>query len=110
MSSIPPPSTHRVALYARVSTEDQADRGTIDSQRRFLRDYARLYGLEVASEYVDDGWSGTIPLRERPDGLRLLEDARAGRFQTVVVYRLDRLSRSLVALLDAHVELERVGV
>lgn len=100
----------RVALYARVSTEDQADRGTIDAQRRFLRDYARLYGMEVAGEYVDDGWSGTIPLRERPDGLRLLEDARSGRFQVVVIYRLDRLSRSLAALLDAHTELERTGV
>src|SRR5262245_11375888 len=75
-----------------------------------LRTLARAYGWDVAGEYVDDGVSGTIPLEERPQGARLLADARAGRFAEVVSYRLDRLGRSLRALLDAHDALERAGV
>jgi site-specific DNA recombinase len=110
MSSLPNPAPQHVALYARVSTEDQADRGTVQGQRDFLRSFTQLYGMEVAGEYVDDGFSGTLPLDRRPDGRRLLEDAEAGKFAVVLVYRLDRLGRSLVALLDAHDRLERAGV
>jgi site-specific DNA recombinase len=103
-------TSERVALYSRVSTEDQTDRGTIQAQRAFLTDFARLYGLEIGGEYVDDGFSGTIALDHRPDGARLLEDARQGRFGTVLVYRLDRLGRSLTALLEAHMVLAAAGV
>ena len=86
----------------RVSTADQADRGTIDAQRDFLRQFASLYQLPVADEYADDGVTGTLPLGERPEGWRLLQDAEAGRFGCVLVYRLTRLGRSLKALTDAH--------
>jgi site-specific DNA recombinase len=102
--------TERVALYSRVSTDDQTDRGTIKGQRDFLTNFAQLYGLEVGGEYIDDGFSGTLPLGVRPDGRRLLEDARQGRFSVVLVYRLDRLGRSLSALLEALAALEQLGV
>src|SRR6266511_1017815 len=102
--------SQRVALYARVSTEDQAERETIDTQRHFLRNFAKLYSLNVAVEYAEVGVSGTIPLHKRPGGLRLLEDAKAHRFGVVVVYRVDRLGRSLTALLDAHTALNQMGV
>src|SRR5215212_11419643 len=91
-----------VAIYARVSTEDQAERATIQSQLDFLRRFVDLHDLPVTGEYVDDGISGTVPLAERPEGQRLLLDAEAGRFGVVLVYRLDRLGRSLRSLLDAH--------
>ena len=80
-----------VAIYARVSTEDQAERATIQSQLDFLRRYVSLHELPVAGEYVDDGISGTVPLAGRPEGQRLLIDAEAGRFGAVLVYRVDRL-------------------
>src|SRR5215218_6841983 len=85
----------RVALYLRVSSEEQRDRETIEIQREFLEQYCRLYRLEIVDVYADDGVSGTIPLHERPEGRRLLEDAKEGKFSTVLVYRLDRLGRSL---------------
>ncbi len=110
MKAPPQPDVQRVALYARVSTEDQAERGTIDAQRTFLAKFAGLYQLDVADEYVDDGYSGTLALDQRPEGRRVLEDAGRGDFTTVLVYRLDRLGRSLRALLDAHDALERAGV
>jgi site-specific DNA recombinase len=80
-------TTSHVALYMRVSSEDQEKRGTIDSQRDFLRKFASLYQLPVAEEYADDGVTGTMPLSERPDGQRLLQDAGTGRFGCVLVYR-----------------------
>jgi site-specific DNA recombinase len=91
-----------VAIYARVSTEDQAERATIRSQLDFLRRFVDLHTLPVAGEYVDDGISGAVPLDERPEGRRLLVDAEAGRFGVVLVYRIDRLGRSLRSLLGAH--------
>jgi site-specific DNA recombinase len=64
----------------------------------------------VAQIYADDGVSGTIPLHERPEGRRLLEDAKEGKFSTVLVYRLDRLGRSLLVTVDAHDRLQDCGV
>ncbi len=99
-----------VAIYARVSTEDQAERATIQNQLDFLRRYVDLHSLPVAGEYVDDGISGAVPLNDRPSGQRLLHDAEAGHFGTVLVYRIDRLGRSLRSLLIAHDALDGCGV
>jgi site-specific DNA recombinase len=82
--------SERVALYMRVSSEEQRDRETIEIQREFLEQYCRLYRLEIAKMYADDGVLGTVPLHERPDGRQLLEDAREGRFTAVLVSKLDR--------------------
>jgi site-specific DNA recombinase len=100
----------RVACYCRVSTEDQGERQTIKSQLDFLRKYVDLHQLDCHDFYVDDGVSGTVPLDERPEGRRLLADAQAGRFGVVLVFRLDRLGRSLRALLAAHDRLDGAGI
>jgi site-specific DNA recombinase len=97
-------------LYLRVSSEEQRDRETIEIQREFLEQYRSLYELEVTDVYEDDGISGTIPLHERLEGRRLLEDAREGKFGAVLVYRLDRLGRSLLVIVDAHDRLQEAGV
>jgi site-specific DNA recombinase len=102
-------ATERVGLYLRVSSEEQRDRETIEIQRNFLMEYCRLYGLEVAEVYADDGVSGTIPLHERAEGRRLLRDAEDGKVGLVLVYRLDRLGRSLLVIVDAHDSLDSLG-
>src|SRR3712207_3484291 len=104
------PKPERVALYLRVSSEEQRDRDTIELQRDFLEQYRSLYELEVTDVYEDNGVSGTIPVHERPKGRRLLEDAKDGRFNAVVVYKLDRLGRSLLVIVDAHDRLQEAGV
>src|SRR5215216_404724 len=91
----------KVALYLRVSSDEQRDRESIKTQREFFDQYCELYGLEVTEIYADDGVSGTIPLHERPEGRRLLEDAKEGKVQIVLVYRLDRLGRSLLVTVEA---------
>ncbi len=100
----------RVGLCLRVSSDEQRERQTIETQRAFLEQYCRLYELEVVETYADDGVSGTIPLHERPEGRRLLEDAQAEKFETLLVYRLDRLGRSLLVIVDAHDRLQAAGV
>ena len=99
----------KVALYLRVSSDEQRERESIKTQREFFEQYCKLYGLEVTETYADDGVSGTIPLHERPEGRRLLEDARAKKFETLLVYRLDRLGRSLLVIVDAHDRLQVAG-
>src|SRR5262249_15064027 len=99
-----------VLLYGRNSTDDQAEAGTIQNQQNFLRNFAQLYGLQVVGEYWDEGVSGTIPLPDRPDGRRLLEAAEARPGAAVLVYRLDRLGRTLRTLLDAHDTLKDASV
>ncbi len=97
----------RVALYLRVSSEEQ--RETVDIQCEFLEQYCGLYGLEVAGIYEGDGISGKVPMAERPEGRRLLNDAKAGEFGTVLVSKLDRLGRSLLVIVDAHDRLADAG-
>ncbi len=101
----------RVAAYLRVSSEDQATTGTIQTQRHFFDNWLRTYpNQQLVDWYVDDGVSGTIPLRRRPEGRRLMDDAALGKFDVVVVYRLDRLARTLRNLLDAHDELDALDI
>ncbi len=100
----------KAALYLRVSTQEQQERQTIDNQRDFATNYCRLHQIAIADWYPDDGVSGGIPLHKRPEGARLIADARAGRFGLVLVYRIDRLARSTLELLRAMEDLEREGV
>ena len=81
-------TTTRVALYSRVSTEDQ----DAENQLVELRAFCRRQGYEVAGEYVDRE-SGRKGRRERAAFARLFEDAARRRFDLVVFWSLDRLSR-----------------
>lgn len=104
------PEIVKAAIYCRVSTDDQRERQTIDSQVAALRELAPHWGLEIVDEYLDDGYSGTLPLEGRPAGSRLAEDAKAGRFDVVMFYKLDRLARSLRNFLNIVDFFEEAGV
>lgn len=99
-----------VANYRRASTDDQAARETPKNQRIDLDKFAAYHGLETVDDYADEGVSGTMPFADRPEGARLLRDAKAGRFKTVLVWRLDRLARDPLVLLTAIAELRKCGV
>jgi site-specific DNA recombinase len=99
-----------IAIYARVSGEDQAARNTVQNQLDYLRERCRLERWEVYQEYTDEGIPGTKPLNERRAGRKLLQDAKAERSETVLVYRVDRLARSLRVLVDTHAPLSAYGV
>jgi site-specific DNA recombinase len=102
----------KVAVYARVSSDEQRESMAIETQEGFLGDYCRLYGHDLIhhigddNPYRDNGISGTIPLHERPGGKKLLENIEAGLIVTVLVYKLDRLVRTLLSMIDAHNRIE----
>lgn len=82
------------SLYDRVSSEEQADRGTIQNQIDFGNKYCDLHEILIDRWHKDDGVTGTIPLELRPEGSKLLEDAKAGNIELLLIYKLDRLDRS----------------
>ena len=98
------PDTVRCAIYTRVSTEEQAEEGySLAAQDERLRSHAKSEGWAVDKLYMDDGYSAAS--RNRPALKRLLLDAARRRFDAVLVYRIDRLSRSLKDLIDIVAEL-----
>jgi site-specific DNA recombinase len=82
----------------------------VQTQLDFLRKFCDLYGLPIVGDYIDDGISGTVAFDRRPDGQRLLTDAKAKGFQSVVFYKLSRLGRKLGVILDAYNELTDLGI
>ncbi len=98
----------KVALYARVSTERQAERGTIGSQLAVLREHISADGHEVAGEYIDNGHSGARLDRPGLDALR--DGAEAGLFEAVWCLSPDRLARVYAYQVLVLDELTRFGV
>jgi site-specific DNA recombinase len=98
----------RAALYARVSTERQADRGTIGSQLQLLRHHIDTAGDELVGEYVDDGHSGARLDRPALDALR--DAAEAGLIERVWCLSPDRLARAYAYQVLVLDELARFGV
>lgn len=90
----------RVALYTRVSTEDQAKEGfSLDAQLERLRYYAKAQGWAVAGEYVDEGHSGRTT--KRPQYTRMMAEVAA--WDTLLVLKMDRIhrnSRNFMAMMD----------
>ncbi len=97
-------STPRVALYARVSTTEQAT----DSQLLDLRRYVSERGWHSFREYCDNGISGTKD--NRPALNELMDDAEKRRFSVVLVWRFDRFARSTKHLILALEEFRNLGV
>lgn len=83
-------------LYLRLSQEDerQGESVSIDNQRTILRKYAEEHGFEIYGEYIDDGISGTT--FQRPEVQRLLDDAKTGVINTIIVKDLSRFGRNYI--------------
>lgn len=87
----------KVATYVRVSTDEQAKEGfSIPAQRERLRAFCESQGWEIVEEYIEEGWSAKD--LDRPQMQRLLKDIKKGNIDIVLVYRLDRLTRSVLDL------------
>lgn len=82
-----------IGLYPRVSTQEQAVNGhSIDEQIERMQKYCEAMGWTVYKVYTDAGYSGADT--NRPALQRMIKDVKAGRIDKVLVYKLDRLSRS----------------
>lgn len=91
------PAIKLVALYARVSTSDKGQ--DPEMQLRELRAHAQAQGWTIAEEYVDHGFSGAKD--SRPALNRLMVDAQGQKFDALLVWKLDRFSRSLKHLITS---------
>jgi len=99
----------RVAIYARVSSQEQAAEGvSIEAQLASLQAYAKSQSWEVVDEYIDAGYSGGTD--ERPALKRLLIDADQRRFNIIAVCKLDRFFHNLRLLLNYLHRLEQLGI
>jgi site-specific DNA recombinase len=104
------PAPLRAVLYARVSTEEQSRRESIETQIHYAQQQCEREQIPLVQIYKDEGVSGTIPFDRRPGGSKLLSDARAGTFSLVLLYKVDRLGRSDIVSHVARHHLETLGV
>jgi site-specific DNA recombinase len=98
----------RIALYARVSGEEQKQGHNIDSQLAELKQFAAHNDWSIAGTYTDEAWSGAALARPALDRLR--DDAGKGLFQAVLINDVDRLARDVTHLGIIKRDLERSGV
>ena len=83
----------KVFIYVRVSTQEQANEGySIGEQTERLKSYCEIMGWVVAKVYTDGGYTGANT--DRPALKEMIKDVKAGKADKVLVYKLDRLSRS----------------
>ncbi|HEQ9709653.1 TPA: recombinase family protein [Streptococcus pyogenes] len=84
----------KVAIYSRVSTINQAEEGySIQGQIEALTKYCEAMEWKIYKNYSDAGFSGGK--LERPAITELIEDGKNNKFDTILVYKLDRLSRNV---------------
>jgi len=92
----------RTAVYLRVSTGEQ----TLDNQRADIKRLIRARRLRLVASFEEQ----VSAAKARPEFDAMLDAAHRGEFETVVVWALDRLGRSMVGNLQAVLDLDRCGV
>ena len=86
----------KAGIYLRLSNDDAraGESLSIENQRRILEKYVIEQGFELIDTYIDDGYSGTN--FNRPGVQRLLEDAKIGRINVIIVKDLSRFGRNYI--------------
>ncbi|MFC1958231.1 recombinase family protein [Chloroflexota bacterium] len=101
----------RVAVYARVSTEEQVEGYSIDAQLRAGRNFANEKEWILVNEYVDEGKSArSEDITRRPKFQEMLKAASEKEFDVLIVHKLDRFSRNLLVTLRSFDELSKRGI
>jgi len=93
-----------VAIYGRVSTDKQK----VDMQLRELGDFVKRSGWKIYKKFVDQGYTGANT--KRPTFIEMMNEARKRRFDILLVWKLDRVSRSLKDLINTLDELGSLGI
>src|SRR3989344_4209839 len=83
--------TRLISVYGRVSTSNQENEGTIETQLSAVKDFAQKNNYTIVQEYLDEGWSGDSIVRPALDQLRI--DAKKKLWDAVLIYDPDRLAR-----------------
>lgn len=100
----------RCAIYCRVSTQEQAEMGySLDEQERLLREYCNRNNYEVYDCYSDRGISGKN-ITNRPAIQKLIKEAQENKFDIVLCWKINRLARNLLDILEMANLLDKYGV
>lgn len=101
----------RIAKYVRCSSDEQKKNGyTIGDQLALLDDFAAENGLIGYDNYIDEGISATLEIHKRKDLARLIEDAKAGKFDVVIFKCIDRFFRNVGEYYECQKQLNKAGV
>ena len=101
----------RTAGYIRVSTDEQAKHGfSIEAQKAGLQKYADEHGYKIVEWYIDDGKSARGKTTKRKEYLRLIEDAKQGKFEMIVFKCLDRWFRNISEYYKTQSVLDDQGI
>ena len=98
----------RVAIYSRISTDEERQPNSLEAQRVRLEAFVESQPEWRVERPYEDQFTGTVI--DRPELTRLLRDAKLGKFDVLLVYRVDRLARSIRGLAQIIDELDEAGV
>ena len=100
----------KVAIYARVSTEHEAQLSALDNQVQYYDNILSLHpDWELYDKYIDEGITGTS-VKKRKNFMRMLEDAEAGCFDLIITREVSRFARNTVDTLQETRKLKKMGV
>lgn len=99
-----------VAIYARVSTEHEAQISALGNQVQYYDEImSRHPDWELYERYIDEGITGTS-IKKRKNFLRMMEDAKLGKFDLIVTREVSRFARNTVDTLQQTRALKKLGV
>lgn len=101
----------RIAKYVRCSSDEQKKNGyTISDQLALLDEFSNDYQLVSVGEYVDEGVSATLEISKRKALAQMIEDAKAGKFDIIIIKCIDRFFRSVEEYYACQKQLRQAGV
>lgn len=77
--------------YCRISTENQLDNCSINEQKKYIKKYAEVNNITLADFFIDEAWSGENI--NRPSFTKMIDTLKEEKYECVIIYKLDRLSR-----------------
>ena len=99
-----------VAVYARVSTEHEAQISALDNQVQYYDDILDKHpNWKLYERYIDEGITGTS-VNKRKNFVRMIEDAHNGKFDLIITREVSRFARNTVDALQETRKLKKIGV
>ncbi len=98
-----------VVAYCRVSTDKEDQLNSLEAQKKFFEEYTNKNGYKLLKIYSDEGISGT-KIKKRESFQKLMEDAKKGLFNIVIVKDISRFARNTVDFLQSIRQLKALGI
>ncbi|WP_418627426.1 recombinase family protein [Anaerosinus sp.] len=99
----------RTVAYCRVSTDHEEQLNSLSEQQNFFESYTKENNMELVELYVDEGISGT-KLKNRTEFLRMMRDAKLGKFDILLVKDISRLARNVVDFVQSVRTLKALNI